>query len=87
MWQKQNEKVANWMIDELFKEKPFNLVLNSGDTGSLHSIAVDVGNDELAAKLKDRVSNGTGVSLEINKENADKLYHVLSSYLSIMQVS
>ena len=86
-WHKQNEKFANWMIEELFKEKPFSLVLNSGDVGSLHAIATQVHHEELVQLLDGRVKNGTGVSLEINQDNADNLYHVLSSYLSIMQVS
>ena len=86
-WHKQNEKFATWMIEELFKEKPFSLVLNSGDAGSLHAIAAQMHHEELVQLLDGRVKNGTGVSLEINQDNADKLYHVLSSYLSIMQVS
>ncbi|HRM50583.1 MAG TPA: hypothetical protein PL094_00400 [Acinetobacter johnsonii] len=34
-----NIAVANFIIDELYKEKPFNLVLDAGQTGSLYSIA------------------------------------------------
>lgn len=87
MWHKQNEHFANWMISELFKDKPFTMTLNSGDAGSLHAIAQEMNSSEMVEKLADRVKNGTGVSFEVNNSNADKFYHVLSSYLSNMQVS
>lgn len=36
--QQTNIAVANYIIDELHKEKPFNLVLDAGQTGSLYNI-------------------------------------------------
>ena len=33
--QQTNISVANFIIGELYKEKPFNLVLDAGQTGAL----------------------------------------------------
>ena len=85
--QQTNIQVANFIIDQLYKEKPFNLVLDAGQTGSLYSIASEshhLHSDfvrKLEATLRQRVSNGTGVILEINS-NADLYYHMLSSYIA-----
>lgn len=85
--QQTNIAVANYIIDELYKEKPFNLVLNAGQTGSLYNIASEshhLHSDfvrKLEATLRQRVNNGTGVILEINS-NADLYYHMLSSYIA-----
>ncbi|MBB6363584.1 hypothetical protein [Acinetobacter lwoffii] len=82
-----NVQVANYIIDELHKDKPFNLVLNAGETGALYHIASEshhLHSDfvrKLEATLRLRVSNGTGVILEINS-NADLYYHMLSSYIA-----
>jgi len=85
--QQTNIAVANFIIDQLYKEKPFNLVLDAGQTGSLHNIASEshhLHSDfvrRLEATLRQRVNNGTGVILEINS-NADLYYHMLSSYIA-----
>ena len=85
--QQTNIAVANYIIDELHKDKPFNLVLDAGQTGSLYNIASEshhLHSDfvrKLEATLRQRVSNGTGVILEINS-NADRYYHMLSSYIA-----
>ena len=87
--QQTNIAVANFIIDELHKDKPFNLVLDAGQTGSLFNIAAatDLSRgmggfiDSLVMALHKRVSNGTGVILEINS-NADLYYHMLSSYIA-----
>lgn len=82
-----NIAVANHIIDELHKDKPFNLVLNAGETGALYHIASESHHlhsnfvRKLEATLRQRVNNGTGVILEINY-NADLYYHVLSSYIA-----
>ena len=82
-----NVQVANYIIDELHKDKPFNLVLNAGETGALYHIASEshhLHSDfvrKLEATLRLRVSNGTDVILEINS-NADLYYHMLSSYIA-----
>ena len=85
--QQTNIAVANFIIDELYKEKPFNLVLDVGETGALYHIASESHHlhsgfvRKLEATLRQRVNNGTGVILEINC-NADLYYHVLSSYIA-----
>ena len=85
--QQTNIAVANFIIGELYKEKPFNLVLDAGETGALYHIASESHHlhsgfiSKLEATLRQRVNNGTGVILEINC-NADLYYHVLSSYIT-----
>ena len=85
--QQTNIAVANFIIGELHKEKPFNLVLDAGQTGSLYNITSESHHlhsgfvRKLEATLRQRVNNGTGVILEINS-NADLYYHVLSSYIA-----
>jgi len=82
-----NIAVANFIIGELHKDKPFNLVLNAGETGALYHIASESHHlhsnfvRKLEATLRQRVNNGTGVILEINS-NADLYYHMLSSYIA-----
>ena len=84
--QQTNIAVANFIIDELHKDKPFNLVLDAGETGALYHIASESHHlhsgfvRKLEATLRQRVNNGTGVIIEINC-NADLYYHVLSSYI------
>ena len=84
--QQTNIAVANFIIGELYKDKPFNLKLDPGQTGALYNIASESHHlhsgfvRKLEATLRQRVSNGTGVILEINS-NADMYYHVLSSYI------
>ena len=83
----KNIAVANFIIGELHKEKPFNLVLDAGQTGALYNTTSESHHlhsgfvRKLEATLRQRVSNGTGVILEINC-NADLYYHVLSSYIA-----
>ena len=85
--QQTNIAVANFIIDELHKEKPFNLVLDAGQTGALYNITSESHHlhsgfvRKLEATLRQRVNNGTGVILEINC-NADLYYHALSSYIA-----
>lgn len=86
--QQTNIAVANYIIGELYKDKPFNLVLDVGETGALYHIASEshhLHSDfvrKLEATLRQRVNNGTGVMLEINS-NADLYYHVLSNYIAV----
>ncbi len=86
--QQTNIAVANFIIGELYKDKPFNLKLDAGQTGALYNIASEshhLHSDfvrKLEATLRQRVNNGTGVVLEINS-NADLYYHVLSNYIAV----
>ena len=85
--QQTNIAVANFIIGELHKDKPFNLVLNAGQTGSLYIIASEshhLHSDfvrKLEATLRQRVNNGTGIILEVSDSNADLYYHMLSIYV------
>ena len=85
--QQTNIAVANFIIGKLHKEKPFNLVLDAGETGALYHIASESHHlhsgfiSKLEATLRQCVNNGTGVILEINS-NADLYCHVLSSYIA-----
>ena len=86
--QQTNIAVANFIIGELHKDKPFNLKLDAGQTGALYNIASESHHlhsgfvRKLEATLRQRVNNGTGVILEINC-NADLYYHMLSSYIAV----
>ena len=86
--QQTNIAVATYIIDELHKEKPFNLVLDAGQTGSLYNITSESHHlhsgfvRKLEATLRQRVNNGTGVILEVSDSNADLYYHMLSSYIA-----
>ena len=85
--QQTNIAVANFIIDELYKEKSFNLVLDAGQTGALYNITSESHHlhsgfvRKLEATLRQCVRNCTGVVIEINS-NADMYYHVLSSYIA-----
>ena len=80
------------VINHIEKDKPFNLVLDAGQTGALYNITSESHHlhsgfvRKLEATLRQRVNNGTGVILGINC-NADLYYHVLSSYIAEHQKS
>ena len=84
-----NIAVANLIIGELHKEKPFNLKLDAGQTGALYNIASESHHlhssfvRKLEATLRQRVNNGTGIILEVSDSNADLYYHVLSNYIAV----
>lgn len=86
--QQTNIAAANFIIGELHKDKPFNLVLDAGETGALYHIASESHHlhsnfvRKLEATLRQRVNNGTGVILEVSDLNADLYYHMLSSYIA-----
>ena len=86
--QQTNIAVVNFIIGELHKDKPFNLVLDAGETGALYHIASESHHlhsnfvRKLEATLRQRVNNGTGVILEVSDSNADLYYHMLSSYIA-----
>jgi hypothetical protein len=86
--QQTNIAVVNFIIGELHKDKPFNLVLDAGETGVLYHIASESHHlhsnfvRKLEATLRQRVNNGTGVILEVSDSNADLYYHMLSSYIA-----
>lgn len=85
--QQTNIAVANFIIDELHKEKPFNLVLDAGQTGSLHEIAVATQHLHsgfvgwVEQVTKGHVLNGTGIIIKVQEHFSDSFYHMLSTYL------
>jgi hypothetical protein len=87
--QQTNIAAANYIIGELHKDKPFNLVLNAGKTGALYHIASESHHlhsdfvQKLEATLRQRVNNGTGIILEVSDSNADLYYHILSIYIEL----
>ena len=72
--QQTNIAVANYIIDELHKEKPFNLVLDAGQTGALYNITSEPHHlhsgfiSKLEATLRQRVNNGADVILKNKKK-------------------
>ena len=86
--QQTNIAVANFIIGELHKEKPFNLVLDASQTGALYNITSESHHlhsgfvCKLEATLRQRVNNSIGVILEVSDSNADLYYHMLSSYIA-----
>ena len=88
--QRTNIGFAEFAIDQLYKPKPFNLVLGAGDTGSLHNIASGLDgcfSVSVAKATEQRVKNGTGVSIEINTSNCDSFYGILRKYIAEHQLS
>ena len=84
--QQTNIAVANFIIGELHKDKPFNLKLDPGQTGALYNIASESHHlhsgfvRKLEATLRQRVNNGTGVILGVGNDT-DLYYHMLSIYV------
>lgn len=69
-----HETFINWLIDELWRDKPFNIKLDATEAESFHQIT------EGQFHVVDNV-------LLVDAGNADMIYHVLASYLSKMEVS
>ena len=86
--QKTNIRFAQLQIDNLVaRDKPYIDSWSAGDVGSFNAILNAAGFDneftfDMRGWSRQRVKSGTGAMLEINEMNADKLYHLFSSYLS-----
>lgn len=71
-------QAANYIIDELHKDKPFNLVLDQRQA-NVFFWAVE----EFQGDLRLSVSYKSGITtVQVNEENADAIYHALSSYIA-----
>lgn len=83
-----NVQFAQLQINNLVaKDKPYIETWSAGDVGSFNAIlnAVDFDNEftfDMRGWSRQRVKSGTGAMLEINEMNADKLYHLFTTYLS-----
>ena len=69
------------------RDKPYIDSWSAGDVGSFNAIlnAVDFDNEftfDMRGWSRQRIQSGTGALIEINEMNADKLYHLFSTYLS-----
>lgn len=86
--QQTNLAVANFIISELHKEKPFDLVLDAGETGALFNIAESSHHlhsglvDWIKNTTHSRVKNGTGIIIRVQDHFVDHLYHMLSTYIT-----
>ncbi|WP_216936183.1 MULTISPECIES: hypothetical protein [unclassified Acinetobacter] len=73
-----NVQVANYIIDELHKDKPFNLVLEQ-QQADVFFLAVEGYQGDLGLSISHK-SGITGV--QVDDGNADAIYHMLSSYIA-----
>ena len=86
--QQTNIQFAQLQIDNMTaRDKPYIDSWNAGDVGSFNAIlnAVDFDNEftfDMRGWSRQRIQSGTGALIEINEMNADKLYHLFSTYLS-----
>lgn len=85
--QQTNVAVAEYIISEMHKEAPFDLVLDPGQTGALHEIACSsdirtglVGWIEQVTKS--RALNGTGVIIRVQKHFIHEFYNLLATYIA-----
>lgn len=84
----KNIAVANLVIDELHKDKPFVLRLDNEQTKVIHDIASCSHGmnssyvQNLTIATWQHLKNGNGCELLTGVGNADDLYHMLSSYIA-----
>lgn len=79
-------RFANFTIDELIKDKPFFLSFDENDRESLKNILMMTQVEqeysyELLHQLEDCKEDL--MRYEINEDNADRMYGVLSSFLEV----
>ena len=87
--QQTNIAVANFIIGELHKDKPFTMSLDSDQTvvlgeilsesHHLHSNCINA----LAVEVRVHVINKKGLRFPITDKNDDVIYHVLSNYIAV----
>ena len=71
-----NIQVANFIIGELHKELPFDLVLNQTETEAFLTFVEGYKGD---LRLPMTYKNGSTI-IQINKENVDAIYLMLSTH-------
>lgn len=79
-------RFANFTLDELIKDKPFFLSFDANDRESLKDILMMTQVEqeysyELLHQLRDCKEDL--MHYEINKDNADRIYNVLASFLVV----
>lgn len=74
-----NVQVANYIIDELYKEKPFDLIL----TPEQYSSFLNIVENSPAVSFGFRSwQEGECILLGVDESNVDQIYHKLSSYIA-----
>lgn len=73
-----NVQVANFIIDELYKEKPFDLIL----TPQQYSSFLNIVENSPATGLSYRSwQEGECILVGVDGSNVDQIYHKMSSYI------
>ena len=76
--QKTNIAVAHFIIDELHKDKPFDLILDQ-QQADVFFLAVE----GYQGDLRLSISHKSGITtIQVDDGNADAIYHMLSSYIA-----
>ncbi|MFP6818446.1 hypothetical protein, partial [Acinetobacter sp.] len=89
--QQTNIAVANYIIDELHKDKPFTMSLDFDQTVALGEILSESRHlhsnciNALAVEVRVHVINDKGLKFPITDKNADVIYHVLSNYIAVYE--
>lgn len=72
-------QVANYIIDELYKEKPFDLIL----TPEQYSSFLNIVENSPAVSFGFRSwQEGECILVGVDESNVDQIYHKLSSYIA-----
>ena len=74
-----NVQVANFIIDELYKEKPFDLILTPEQYSSFLNI---VENSPAVSFGYRSWQEGECILVGVDNSNVDQIYHKLSSYIA-----
>ncbi|MCU4606997.1 MULTISPECIES: hypothetical protein [Acinetobacter] len=77
--QQTNIAVANFIIDELYKEKPFDLILTPQQYSSFLNI---VENSPTTGLSYRSWQEGECFLVGVDKSNVNQIYHKLSSYIA-----
>ncbi|EJO35860.1 hypothetical protein ACINWCA157_1434 [Acinetobacter radioresistens WC-A-157] len=77
--QQTNIAVANFIIDELYKEKPFDLILTPQQYSSFLNI---VENSPAVSFGYRSWQEGECILVGVDKSNVNQIYHKLSSYIA-----
>lgn len=74
-----NVQVANYIIDELYKEKPFDLILTPEQYSSFLNI---VENSPTVSFGYRSWQEGECILVGMDESNVDQIYHKFSSYIA-----
>ena len=86
--QQTNIQVANYIISELHKDKPFTMSIDFDQTVALGEILSESHHlhsnciNALAVEVRVHVISNKGLKFHITDKNADVIYHVLSNYIA-----